>query len=89
MKNNIKTCALIGFGEFGKQYYSQLCDLENLKFLNLKAVITLENNHKEIKHDHFLYNSYSAKKVISEVDFCIVVTPSNSHCALIERNKFI
>ncbi len=82
-RDNIKSCALVGFGKFGKQYYRELCNLENLKFLNLKAVITLKNNYKEIKHDQFLYDSKYAKKIISEVDFCIVVTPSNSHCALI------
>ena len=77
---------LVGCGNFGRQYYSELCDLEHLAQIELVGVVTRETIPTDInlKHKHLLLDDIDTD-FLSGIDFVVLATPASTHADLIEK----
>lgn len=77
---------LVGYGKFGREYYSELLKLERLGLHKLVGVVTKNSHVYDLKADHTAFiESELTNETLEDIDLAIIVTPGSSHLNLIKR----
>ena len=80
----MKNVALIGFGRIGKMHFDKL---KKVKSISVKYIIDDFAERSEDMHGIEVLKANDLEKVLvkSDLDACIIVTPSNTHVDLIKK----
>ena len=73
----IPRITLIGFGKFGRQYYSELCQMEREGRVSICAIVTRTGNAVGLPTHHTVYSesTYRKQALIGQVDIFVIVVP--------------
>jgi predicted dehydrogenase len=83
--NTIPRITLIGFGKFGRQYYSELCRMEKQGKVKISAIVTRTGTATGLLANHIVYSETAYRKQVSigQVDIFVVVVPPRNRSDII------